>query len=34
MLPCAGRSKLWLYWVPSQYVASIKVRLIGVHALI
>ena len=34
MLPCAGRSKLWLYWVPSQYVASIKMRLIGVHALI
>ncbi len=30
----AGKGKYWLYWVPSQYTAAIKVCIIGVSALI
>lgn len=30
----AGKGKYWLYWFPSQYTAAIKVRIIGVSALI
>jgi hypothetical protein len=26
--------KYWLYWCPSQYTAAIKIRIIGVHALL
>eukprot|EP00877_Chromochloris_zofingiensis_P006326 jgi/Chrzof1/1947/Cz10g27140.t1 len=33
-LGSGGTSKYWLYYVPSQYVAAIKVRIIGVMALI
>ncbi|KAK9819896.1 hypothetical protein WJX72_003746 [[Myrmecia] bisecta] len=29
-----GTNRYWLYWVPSQYVAGIKMRLLGVQALI
>jgi hypothetical protein len=29
-----GSGKLWLYWVPSQLVSTLKVRLIGVGALV
>lgn len=27
-------SKYWLYYFPSQYVSGIKIRLIGLHALL
>jgi len=33
-LGSGGSSKYWLYYVPSQYVAAVKVKLIGVIALI
>jgi hypothetical protein len=29
-----GAGKLWVYWFPSQLVSTIKVRVIGVGALI
>jgi len=30
----SGKGKYWLYWFPSQYTAALKVRIIGVSALI
>lgn len=30
----AGSSKYWLYFVPSQHVAGIKMRILGIRALI
>lgn len=33
-LGSGGSSKYWLYFFPSQYVAGIKIRLIGVQALL
>ena len=30
----AGKGKYWLYWFPSQYVAAIKMQIIGVTALV
>lgn len=33
-LNAEGKGKYWLYWFPSQYTAAIKVRIIGVSALI
>lgn len=33
-LNAEGKGKYWLYWFPSQYVAAIKLRIIGVSALI
>jgi hypothetical protein len=29
-----GSSKYWIYYVPSQHVAAIKLRILGVQALI
>lgn len=29
-----GKGKYWLYWFSSQYTAALKVRIIGVSALI
>lgn len=29
-----GSGKYWLYFFPSQYVAGIKIRLVGVQALL
>eukprot|EP00879_Flechtneria_rotunda_P030654 GHRR01033317.1.p1 GENE.GHRR01033317.1~~GHRR01033317.1.p1 ORF type:complete len:125 (+),score=18.36 GHRR01033317.1:808-1182(+) len=33
-LGSGGSSKYWLYFFPSQYVSGIKIRLIGLHALL
>jgi hypothetical protein len=33
-LGSSGTSKYWLYWVPSQYTAAIKMRIKGVMALL
>jgi hypothetical protein len=33
-LGAGSSSKYWLYFFPSQYVAGIKIRLIGVQALL
>lgn len=33
-LGSGGSSRYWLYFFPSQYVAGVKVRLIGVQALL
>lgn len=30
----SGKGKYWLYWFSSQYTAALKVRIIGVSALI
>lgn len=29
-----GSGKYWLYFVPSQHVASIKIRILGVESLL
>jgi len=33
-LGSGGCSKYWLYWCPSQYVSAIKLRVLGVLALL
>lgn len=33
-LGSGGSSKYWLYFWPSQYVSGLKIRLIGVQALL
>ncbi|KAL0024322.1 hypothetical protein WJX79_008441 [Trebouxia sp. C0005] len=33
-LNAEGKGKYWLYWFPSQFTAALKVRIIGVAALI
>lgn len=33
-LNAEGKGKYWLYWFPSQYVAAIKMQIIGVTALV
>jgi hypothetical protein len=33
-LGSGGTSKYWLYFFPSHYVSGIKIRLIGVQALL
>lgn len=33
-LGAAATSNYWLYWVPSQHVAAIKMRILGVAALL
>jgi hypothetical protein len=33
-LGSGGSSKYWLYFFPAQYVSGIKIRLIGVQALL
>jgi hypothetical protein len=33
-LGVGGASRYWLYFYPSQYVSGIKIRLLGVQALL
>lgn len=33
-LGAGGTSRYWLYFFPQQYVAGIKIRLLGVQALL
>jgi hypothetical protein len=33
-LGAGGTSRLWLYFYPSQYVAGLKIRCIGIEALL
>ena len=33
-LGATAHSKYWLYYVPSQYVAAIKIRVLGVGSLL